>query len=95
LIPVTKSKREPSFHSERSIHPYFGKFGSGPRRGLRRDEAAAYVGLSARKFDQLVADGRMPKGKRVDGCVVFDIVALDAAFDALGDEGPETNEWDE
>jgi predicted DNA-binding transcriptional regulator AlpA len=91
---VTKSKRGPSSQIERSIHRYFDKFGWGPRRGLRRDEAAAYVGLSARKFDQLIADGRMPKGKRVDGCVVFDIVALDAAFEALGDEGPEVNEWD-
>lgn len=60
---------------------------SQPRRGLRREEAAAYVGFSARKFDELVADGRMPKPKRIDGVVVWDIHALDRAFDALPDEG--------
>jgi hypothetical protein len=31
-----------------------------PRRGLSRSEAAMYVGISAAKFDELVADGRMP-----------------------------------
>jgi predicted DNA-binding transcriptional regulator AlpA len=44
-----------------------------PIRGLRREEAARYVGVSATKFDQLVADGRMPKGIRIDGRVVWDI----------------------
>jgi predicted DNA-binding transcriptional regulator AlpA len=60
---------------------------SQPRRGLRREEAAAYLGFSARKFDELVADGRMPKPKRVDGVVVWDMWRLDFAFDALPDEG--------
>jgi predicted DNA-binding transcriptional regulator AlpA len=64
-----------------------------PRRGLRRDEAALYVGVSGRKFDQMVADGRMPKPKRIDGCVVWDLRALDTAFDALDSLG-EANEWD-
>jgi len=31
-----------------------------PRRGLRRPEAASYVGVSSTKFDELVEDGRMP-----------------------------------
>jgi hypothetical protein len=31
-----------------------------PRRGLSRDEAAMYVGISPSKFDELLADGRMP-----------------------------------
>lgn len=59
---------------------------SQPRRGLRREESATYIGLSARKFDELVVDGRMPKPKRVDGVVVWDIRRLDFAFDALPDE---------
>lgn len=68
---------------------------SQPRRGLRREEAAAYVGCSARKFDELVADGRMPKPKRVDGVVVWDLRRLDFAFDALPDEGSHvSNTWD-
>jgi excisionase family DNA binding protein len=38
-----------------------------PRRGLSRDEAAMYIGISAGKFDELVADGRMPAPVRIDG----------------------------
>lgn len=55
-------------------------------RGLRRPEAAAYVGLGETKFDELVKDGRMPRPKRIDGRVVWDRKALDAAFDALGED---------
>jgi predicted DNA-binding transcriptional regulator AlpA len=68
---------------------------SQPRRGLRRDEAAAYLGFSARKFDELVSDGRMPKPKHVDGVVVWDMRRLDLAFDALPDEdgGTTGNPW--
>ena len=40
------------------------------RRGVRRDEAATYVGISPSKFDQLVKDGRMPRPKRVDRMAV-------------------------
>lgn len=58
---------------------------AGPRRGLRRDEAAAYVGVSATKFDQLVAEGRMPQPGHVDSCAIWDLRALDVAFDALMD----------
>jgi predicted DNA-binding transcriptional regulator AlpA len=63
-------------------------------RGLRRENAALYVGVSPSKFDELVHDGRMPKPKRVDGCVVWDRVSLDIAFDALPSE-EEANPWDE
>jgi predicted DNA-binding transcriptional regulator AlpA len=67
---------------------------SQPRRGLRREEAAAYLGFSARKFDELIADGRMPKPKRIDGVVVWDIHRLDVAFDALPDDGgSDGNPW--
>ena len=38
------------------------------------------------KFDQMVADGRMPKPKRIDGRVVWDRLQLDSAFAALPDE---------
>ena len=30
------------------------------RRGFSRVEAAAYIGISPSKFDQLITDGRMP-----------------------------------
>jgi hypothetical protein len=59
---------------------------SQPRRGLRRTEAAAFIGVSPTKFDEWVEKGIMPKPKRQDGVVVWDMVALDVAFEALPDE---------
>lgn len=53
------------------------------RRGLNREEAATYVGISARKFDALVADGRMPSPIRVDARRIWDRHQLDDAFDEL------------
>lgn len=57
-----------------------------PPRGLSRLEAAAYVGISCTKFDELVADGRMPGPKKIDGRYVWDIRRIDAAFDRLPDK---------
>jgi predicted DNA-binding transcriptional regulator AlpA len=64
-----------------------------PRRGLRREAAALYVGVSPSTFDKLVADGEMPKPLRVRGCVLWDVRALDLAFDALGDDATEATGW--
>ncbi len=66
----------------------------GPRRGLRREEAARFVGVGASKFDEMVRDGRMPKPKRIDGCVVWDLRRLDLAWDALGGDDEAQNPWD-
>lgn len=63
-------------------------------RGLRREAAAAYVGVSASKFDEWVGDGRMPKPKRVDGCVIWDRYQLDASFENLPDAPPVESDWD-
>ncbi|MBH5372961.1 hypothetical protein HZZ16_33655 [Bradyrhizobium sp. CNPSo 4016] len=57
-----------------------------PPRGLSRDEAARYIGVSTTKFDQMVADGRMPRPKRVDGRVIWDRLRIEAAFTDLPDE---------
>lgn len=57
-----------------------------PPRGLSRVEAAAYVGVSATKFDEMVADGRMPRAKSIDRRRVWDRLGLDKAFAALPDE---------
>ena len=57
-----------------------------PRRGLSRDEAAMYIGISAAKFDEMVADGRMPTPVKIDARKVWDIRSLDLAFDALSRE---------
>jgi hypothetical protein len=54
-----------------------------PRRGLSREEAAMYIGISVGKFDQMLADGRMPAPRRIDCRKVWDIRSLDVAFDRL------------
>jgi predicted DNA-binding transcriptional regulator AlpA len=64
-----------------------------PRRGLNREEAAVYVGISPSKFDELVKVGRMPKPKKIDGRRIFDVRALDLAFDELPSVD-DANPWD-
>ena len=65
-----------------------------PRRGLARDEAARYIGIGVTKFDELVRDGRMPQARRVDGRKVWDIRALDMAFEALPvEDSTAGNSW--
>lgn len=54
-----------------------------PRRGLDRDEAAIYVGVTLATFDQMVSDGRLPKPSEFDGEIVWDMVQLDRAMDRL------------
>ena len=60
-----------------------------PPRGLSRDEAARYIGVGVTKFDEMVRDRRMPRPKRIDGRVVWDRLAVDAAFSDLPSEGRE------
>lgn len=66
-----------------------------PRRGLRREEAAIYVGISPRKFDDMVKDGRMPKPKHIDGARVWDLSLVDVFFSGLPEDSPtlSANEW--
>ena len=61
-------------------------------RGLDRVEAAQYVGIGVTLFDRLVNDRRMPAPKRAAGRKVWDIKALDRAFDALPEDGS-ANSW--
>lgn len=65
-----------------------------PPRGLSREEAARYIGVGLTKFDQMVADKRLPKPKRVDGRTIWDRVALDLAFSELPDDGNKKNFFD-
>ena len=65
-----------------------------PRRGLSREEAAMYIGISPSKFDELVADGRMPGPVRVDSRKVWDIRQIDLAFDDLPRDTAAPNSWD-
>ena len=66
-----------------------------PPRGLSRESAACYIGVSPSKFDELVERGQMPLAKRIDGRKVWDRNAVDQAFDDLpaGDK-PQGNPWD-
>lgn len=64
-----------------------------PPRGMSRDEAARYVGVGVTKFDEMVADGRMPRPKRVDGRVIWDRLKVEAAFTDLPDD-KKVNPWD-
>jgi predicted DNA-binding transcriptional regulator AlpA len=55
-------------------------------RGLSREDAARYIGVGTTKFDEMVADGRMPKPKRIDGRVIWDRLKIEAAFSDLPDD---------
>jgi predicted DNA-binding transcriptional regulator AlpA len=66
-----------------------------PRRGLSRDEAAMYIGISATKFDEMVGDGRMPEPVKIDRRKIWDIRSLDLAFDQLSTENlSPPNSWE-
>lgn len=64
-------------------------------RGLSREQASAYVGISPSLFDMLVKDGRMPSPKRINARTVWDRLQLDAAFAALPGNDAPANPWDE
>jgi len=53
-----------------------------------------YIGISPSKFAELVKDGRMPKALPLDGRKLWDLRKLDAAFDALDDDPPDSS-WDD
>lgn len=56
-------------------------------RGLSRDEAAAYLGIGATLFDDLVKEGAFPGGKALRGAVRWDRLELDVAFEKLPRKG--------
>jgi predicted DNA-binding transcriptional regulator AlpA len=67
-----------------------------PRFALRREEAAASVAVSGTKFGEWVGDGRMPKGRKIDGVTLWDVSEVRDAWERLRDGKPsETNPFDE
>lgn len=67
-----------------------------PPRGLSRIVAAAYVGVSATKFDEMVRDKRMPRPIQIDGRQVWDRLKIDEAFAVLSENGDTPQSvWDE
>jgi predicted DNA-binding transcriptional regulator AlpA len=65
-----------------------------PRFALRRDEAAAALAVSGTKFDEWVADGRMPKGRKIDGVVLWDTEEIREAWERLRDGNYSKNPFD-
>ena len=68
-------------------------------RGLRRAEAAAYIGVSPSTFDKMIRERFMPRPKRYRGVTIWDRLALDEAFSALPEDEDgkpaSANPWDE
>jgi predicted DNA-binding transcriptional regulator AlpA len=66
-------------------------------RLIGRDAAAAYVSVSPTTFDQMVADGTMPKPRRIrERRVAWDVRSLDAAIDRLpvdGEDAASDDSW--
>ena len=65
-----------------------------PRFALRRDEAAASVAVSPTKWDEWVNDGRMPKGRKIDGVVLWDTQEIREAWERLRDGHYSKNPFD-
>jgi hypothetical protein len=69
--------------------------GEGWPRGLRRERAAFYLGVSPSKFDQLRKQGKIPAPKDFFGVAVYCRYELDALF---SEQPPvaanDNNEWD-
>lgn len=54
-----------------------------PRRGLSRQEAAEYLGISPGKFDEMRSAGQIEPARLIGARKLWDIRDLDMAFDAL------------
>ncbi len=67
-------------------------------RGLRRAEAAAYIGVSPSTFDKMIRERCMPRPKRYRGVTIWDRLALDEALTCLPEDDDakpaSTNPWD-
>ncbi len=65
------------------------------RRGLPRADAAAYLGISPSKFDQLRESRRVPPPRVIDHKKVWDVRELDEVFENLPIDGqaPTENSW--
>ena len=57
-----------------------------PPGALRADRAAAYLSMSTSKFLELVDQGRLPKGKKLDGIVFWVRRTLDEFLDSYEGE---------
>lgn len=61
-------------------------------RGLRREQAAHYVGVSPSHFDRLVEEGVLPRANNLKGCKVWDRYKIDKTLDSVWeDHAPEND----
>lgn len=51
--------------------------------GVSREQAAEFIGIGATLFDRLIADGRMPDARMLNGRLVWDVAEVAAAFRSL------------
>lgn len=65
-----------------------------PRFALRRSEAAASFGISEGTFDKWVKEGKMPRGRPIEGVVLWDTRELAAAWDNLANPSDGSNPFD-
>jgi hypothetical protein len=65
-----------------------------PRFALRREEAAASLAVSPTKFNEWVDDGRMPKGRKIDGVVLWCVQEIREAWERMKDGDGAKNPFD-
>lgn len=72
-----------------------------PRFALRRAEVAASLAISPSLFDIWIGKGRMPKGRKIDGVVLWDAEEVRTAWhrivdhDASSDDDDDENPYDQ
>ncbi len=66
-------------------------------RGLSREEAADYCGISPSHFDNMRKAGTVPEPRELGGRLVYDRLELDSAFDRIPHKGQpgDTNPWND
>jgi hypothetical protein len=76
-----------------ATHANDNKRGGIVPRGLRRVDAARYLGISPTHFDKQVRAGNIPKPLERFGVNIWDRAVLDALFDGAP-QANNDNEWD-
>ncbi len=61
-----------------------------PRFALRRDEAAASLAISESTFEAWIRLERMPKGRKIDGVMLWDVQEIREYWYRLRDNEGET-----
>lgn len=56
-----------------------------PRFALRRNEAAASLGISPSLFETWVVEGKMPKPRKIKGVVLWDTYEIQDSWHRLRD----------